>query len=89
MGQNHMITLDKFLPVYMVAATVLVIANGVWAFRDARRRGRSGILIGLLVFCTFPLGVILWLLARPDIEEKKHPRDPDADIKERANAGLL
>jgi hypothetical protein len=88
-GTNHMITLDKFLPVYMIAATVLVIANGVWAFRDARRRGRSGVLIGLLVLCTFPLGVILWLLVRLEIAAKRHPRDPDADIKKRANAGLL
>lgn len=32
---------------------------------DARRRGKSPVLVALLVLFSFPLGVIIWLLFRP------------------------
>ena len=68
----------------------LAIANAVWAFRDGRRRSRSGILVALLVLWTFPLGIMLWLAFRPDIVDAlEPPSDPDQDLKSRANAGLL
>jgi len=84
-----MITLERIFPYLMIAGSVLVIANVVWAFLDAKKRGRSGILIALLVFWTFPLGVILWLILRPPIARLSRSADFDADIKARANAGLL
>ena len=100
-----MITLKQFLPYYMIAAAVLLIANVIWAYRDARERGRSGILVGLLVLLIpFPLGVIVWLIFRPrmafaitpeersediDAPIKDELADPDADIKGRANDGVL
>ena len=33
---------------------------------DARRRGKSPLLVALLVFVSFPLGLLLWLLFRPE-----------------------
>jgi hypothetical protein len=33
---------------------------------DARRRGKSPRLVTLLVFISFPLGLIVWLLFRPE-----------------------
>jgi hypothetical protein len=33
---------------------------------DARRRGKSPLLVTLLIFISFPLGLILWLLFRPE-----------------------
>jgi hypothetical protein len=33
---------------------------------DARRRGKSPLLVSLLVLFSFPLGVIIWLLFRPE-----------------------
>ena len=33
---------------------------------DARRRGKSPVLVILLVLCSFPLGFIAWLLFRPE-----------------------
>ena len=33
---------------------------------DARRRGKSPFLVVLLVFISFPLGMIIWLLFRPE-----------------------
>ena len=77
----------------MIAASILWLANGVWAFRDARRRGRSGVLVAILVLGTIHLGVLLWLVARPDICDDSEPKDgyadADAEIKQRANEGLL
>jgi hypothetical protein len=88
-----MISLKTFLPYYMIAGMLLLFANVVWAFKDARQRGRSGVLIAMLVLWTFPLGVVLWLYLRPELlSERPHDADSadaDADIKKRANAGLL
>lgn len=39
--------------------------------KDARKRGKPGLLIALLVLFTFPMGLLLWLLLRPE------PRDPE------------
>ena len=42
----------------------------VWTLRvcvaDARYRGKSPWLVTLLVFVSFPLGLIVWLLFRPE-----------------------
>ena len=42
----------------------------VWTLRvcaaDARRRGKSPLLVMLLVLCSFPLGLLLWLLFRTE-----------------------
>jgi hypothetical protein len=85
-----MITLEKLLPLFLLAGAALMIANAVWGFRDGRRRGRSGILVAMLVLWTFPVGVLLWLLFRPDIiEVPTSPEDSDHELKRRANAGLL
>ncbi|NUM56972.1 MAG: hypothetical protein HUU46_25360 [Candidatus Hydrogenedentes bacterium] len=39
----------------------------VWAYGDAERRGKSGCLVALLVFLvSWPLGLILWIVFRPE-----------------------
>ena len=35
--------------------------------RDAKRRGKSPVLVCLLILISFPLGVVLWLLFRPEL----------------------
>jgi len=51
---------------------IVVVFLGIlwWTLRacaiDARRRGRSPLLVILLVFVSFPLGLLLWLLFRPE-----------------------
>jgi hypothetical protein len=50
---------QRFLPYYLAAFVVLLVANVVWGYRDARRRGRSGILVALLILWSFPFGVLL------------------------------
>lgn len=47
---------------------VLYVWSIIWAYRDAERRRRSGILIAVLVaFVAWPLGLIIWLFIRPDV----------------------
>jgi hypothetical protein len=75
---------------FCIAGPVLIVGNSIWAFNDARRRGISGILVALLVLCIFPLGVLLWVVIRPGIDDKpKRTEDPDEELKRRANAGTL
>jgi len=52
----------------VLAVVALWIYSVVWAVGDARSRGKSGFLVGLLVFLVhpWPLGLILWLVFRPE-----------------------
>jgi cbb3-type cytochrome oxidase subunit 3 len=53
--------------------TILVIWSIIWAYNDANKRGKSGCLVALMVFfVTWPAGLIIWLVFRP--EEKEPPR---------------
>jgi hypothetical protein len=55
-------------PVYVIALFVLLIANGVWAFVDARKRGKSGVIVAFLVLVIpFPLGPLVWVAFRPKL----------------------
>ena len=38
----------------------------IWALSDASDRGKSGCLVFLLVFLGGPIGLIIWLLIRPE-----------------------
>jgi len=54
---------------YLIATTVAfaLLALIIQAFwNDARRRGKSPLLVTLAVLLFFPLGLIAWLLFRPD-----------------------
>lgn len=39
---------------------------GIWAATDASERGKSGCLVFLLIFLLGPVGLIIWLLIRPN-----------------------
>ena len=57
------------------AEIVLFLAAAGWSARlaalDARRRGKSPILVCILVVVFFPLGALAWLLFRPNRIETK------------------
>jgi hypothetical protein len=38
-----------------------------YSWTDAKRRGKSPLLVCVFVFCCFPLGLIAWLLFRPEL----------------------
>ena len=45
----------------------LFVGSIVWAYGDAQARGKSGCLVAILVaFLYWPLGLVAWLIFRPD-----------------------
>ncbi len=53
--------------VIMLGLFVLYVWSIVWAYGDAESRGKSGCLVALLVmFLTWPIGLIAWLVFRPE-----------------------
>jgi hypothetical protein len=51
-----------------VSLPILAVYIGsiVWAYKDAEKRGKPGLLVALLVLlATWPVGLIIWLLIRP------------------------
>jgi hypothetical protein len=54
--------------IYMVVGLPLIIWGAVWVYGDASKRGKNGVLVMLLcLFCSFPLSLLLWRAARPEL----------------------
>jgi len=54
----------------IVIVALIYLASVVWAFRDARRRGRSG-LHGALPAALLPgVGLVIWCVIRPDAADR-------------------
>jgi hypothetical protein len=52
---------------------VLYCWSVVWAYKDANRRGKPGWLVAILVaLMSWPLGLVLWLLFRPNTTNLSH-----------------
>jgi len=50
-----------------IAIFVVYVASIIWSYGDAEKRGKSGCLVAILVaFLSWPLGLIIWLVARPN-----------------------
>ncbi len=50
-----------------IAIFVVYIVTIIWSYGDAEKRGKSGCLVAILVaFLSWPLGLIIWLVARPN-----------------------
>lgn len=57
-----------FLLVFLLGFLAVYIWSIVWACRDAGRRGKSPLLVGILVaLLSWPIGLVVWLLIRPDV----------------------
>ena len=70
-GTDFLSALIGFMPVLFIV--LLAIFSSAWAFHDARRRGKHPMLVALLVlFVAWPVGLVLWLIFRP--EDKGPPR---------------
>lgn len=53
-----------------LVALVFFVWSVVWAFYDARRRGKSPWLVAMMVlFMVWPVGLVLWLMLRPQKAE--------------------
>ena len=57
---------------------ILGLLLGIWVYKDAEKRGKSGVLWLLIVwFVAFPIGLIIWLVVRPPIGGGEKPSDSD------------
>ena len=54
----------------------LFIWSLVWVFGDAERRGGLGCLMTALIFLSWPLGLIAWLIWRPQEQPPATPHLP-------------
>jgi hypothetical protein len=50
----------------MAAIFIVAILLAVWVYRDAEKRGESGILWLIIVLITGIIGLIIWLIVRGD-----------------------
>ena len=70
----HSDTLSILLAILFAGTFLLAFALLVrTTARDARNRGKSPVLVTLLVLLSFPLGLIVWLLFRPEPMDSQSP----------------
>jgi hypothetical protein len=57
--------------VYLICGLLIVsLLYSIWSCAiDARRRGRSPVLVAALVIFLFPFGLFIWLIARPRLRD--------------------
>jgi antibiotic biosynthesis monooxygenase (ABM) superfamily enzyme len=61
-----------------IAMLILYPVSLIWAYRDAERRGKEGLLLTLLVAITFVIGLLVWFVVRPERQEKVAARSEQA-----------
>jgi heme/copper-type cytochrome/quinol oxidase subunit 2 len=57
-----------FIP---LAIIIIAIAISIWVYRDAEKRGESGALWLIINILAPIIGLIIWLIVRPDVGAKK------------------
>jgi uncharacterized membrane protein YwaF len=64
--------LGAYIPVlFFLTMTIVFVGSLIWAYADAERRNKSGCLVALLVFLFWPIGLLIWLIFRPDGRERR------------------
>ena len=60
--------------IFILLPLIIGILIAIWVYRDAEKRGSSGVLWLIIVLLTSIIGLIIWLVVRPPIGgEKKEP----------------
>jgi len=68
---SYGLPLVVFAFLLVLGAFMAYLWSIVWAYEDAESRGKSGLLVALLVMlAVWPIGLIVWLMLRP---RDKHP----------------
>lgn len=57
--------------VFGIIWLVIWILVGIWVYKDAEKRGKSGVLWLILVILLGIIGIIIWLVIRPPIGGEK------------------
>ena len=57
---------------------IIWLILGIWVYKDAEKRGKSGILWFFIVFILGIIGLIIWIVVRPPIggEKAAAPAEP-------------
>ena len=58
----------------VLACLALMCAYILWALRDASRRDKNPLVVLIAVTMFFPIGLIAWLLFRPDLSPRQEAR---------------
>jgi predicted cobalt transporter CbtA len=56
-----------------VISLIISILIAIYMYKDAENRGKSGILWGIIGFCCGCIGLIIWLIIRPPIQQAPPP----------------
>jgi hypothetical protein len=56
-----------------IISLVISIIIAIYMYKDAEKRGKSGILWGIIGFCCGCIGLIIWLIVRPPIQQAPPP----------------
>ncbi len=57
--------------IFAIIWLVIFILIGIWVYKDAEKRGKSGVLWLILVILLGIIGIIIWLVIRPPIGGEK------------------
>jgi len=66
-------TADAFAIIYNIVGLIISIAIAIYMYKDAEKRGKSGILWGIIGFCCTCVGLVIWLIIRPPIQQAPPP----------------
>ncbi len=74
------------LPIILLLISILI---AIWVYKDAESRGESGVLWLLVVLITNLIGLIVWLVVRPEKKEARSRREnkPKTGTKYCTNCG--
>ncbi len=74
------------VPIFLFIIGILI---AIWVYKDAEARGESGVLWLLVVLLTSFIGLIVWLVVRPEKKEAKSRREskPKTETKYCTNCG--
>jgi len=59
---------------FVLVLFIIGILIAVWVYRDAEKRGKSGVLWLIVVILLNIVGVIIWLIVRPPIQQTPPPQ---------------
>lgn len=61
---------------------IIAIAIGVWLYKDAEKRGKSGALWLIIGLIANIIGLIIWLIVRPSMDEVRRKRQQEQQYQQ-------